>query len=253
MPEFREYIEEILNNVSCPKEEKEDLKAELFDHLMLLKEEYLKKGYDEKEAVDLAIKDFGNKDFLKEELKDAVHPLTRTIKILVNISFGLYSLVVIQILINPIIAANTILSKIKGIDPTLHGGRRTITLGISEYPPFNLVPFRTIYDFIIRYNHMNFDIWFYNLFGNIILFLPLGFMLPLISGKLGDMKLRTVVKISALASLTIEILQLVAFVGIFDVDDIILNLLGAVLGYYMFKLAAKGVNVLKQSFKETSI
>lgn len=60
---------------------------------MLLKEEYLKKGYDEQEAVDLAIKDFGNKDFLKEELKDAVHPLTRTIKILVNILFGIDSLV----------------------------------------------------------------------------------------------------------------------------------------------------------------
>lgn len=78
-------------------------------------------------------------------------------------------------------------------------------------------------------------------------------MLPLIYGRFSDMKLRTVVKISALSSLTIEILQLVAFVGIFDVDDILLNLLGAVLGYYMFKLVAKGVSVLKQSFKETSV
>ena len=37
-------------------------------------------------------------------------------------------------------------------------------------------------------------------------------------------------------SLTVECIQLAARVGSFDVDDIILNTLGVILGYLMFRL-----------------
>ena len=37
-----------------------------------------------------------------------------------------------------------------------------------------------------------------------------------------------------LLSLTVEVIQLISKVGCFDVDDLILNTLGAVLGYVFF-------------------
>ena len=40
-----------------------------------------------------------------------------------------------------------------------------------------------------------------------------------------------------LLSLTVEVIQLISKVGCFDVDDLILNTLGAVLGYVFFVIS----------------
>ena len=47
----------------------------------------------------------------------------------------------------------------------------------------------------------------------------------------------TVVLLSLELSLTVEILQLVAKVGSFDVDDLLLNTLGGLVGYVCFVVA----------------
>lgn len=94
----------------------------------------------------------------------------------------------------------------------------------------NFIPFKTIYSLL----HETIDIFvIQNLAGNIIGFAPLGFLLPILHPSLSSF-----LKIGVIAfafSLTLEVIQLVKVLGIFDVDDIILNTLGALFGYAIYK------------------
>lgn len=78
---------------------------------------------------------------------------------------------------------------------------------------------------------------------NIILFMPLGFLLPALWKEYRSFK-ATVLSGFAL-SLLIEILQIFTF-RLTDVDDLITNTIGTVAGYYLWKMAAKRI-VKKQS------
>ena len=72
-----------------------------------------------------------------------------------------------------------------------------------------------------------------NIFGNIIAFIPFGIYLPYTSeSKLGFIS-------TFLYTLTIELVQLITKVGSCDVDDIILNALGGVIGYILWYIYTK--------------
>nr|WP_263323746.1 VanZ family protein [Neobacillus sp. Marseille-Q6967] len=106
----------------------------------------------------------------------------------------------------------------------------------------NFVPFKTIY-FYLFLADLNTGIKIENLVGNVIGFAPFGFILPLLSKKFLNLKSITLATLSL--SLTFEVLQLVFEFGSFDVDDLILNTLGGILGYipirvyYFFKRPKK--------------
>ncbi|MGL5694961.1 MAG: VanZ family protein [Peptostreptococcaceae bacterium] len=70
-----------------------------------------------------------------------------------------------------------------------------------------------------------------NIIGNIIMFLPVGFLVPLISSDLGSLK-KTIL-IGFKISLLIEFTQLF-LIRATDVDDLILNTTGTILGYLIF-------------------
>lgn len=75
--------------------------------------------------------------------------------------------------------------------------------------------------------------WIKNILGNIFLFIPLGIMLPILRKKFQNFS-RTILFAFCL-SLSVEILQLFSgYIGnsgrIFDIDDILLNIIGAGLG-----------------------
>lgn len=99
---------------------------------------------------------------------------------------------------------------------------------------YNLVPFQTIKQYIVHHDHFNFEIWFKNLFGNIVLFIPIGVFLPLLNTKYRRVSALTGATIIMIA--VVELIQLLSRVGSFDVDDIILNTLGALLGLMMMKV-----------------
>ncbi|MBR6769791.1 MAG: VanZ family protein [Lachnospiraceae bacterium] len=70
---------------------------------------------------------------------------------------------------------------------------------------------------------------FENLAGNIVVFIPLGFLLPYLQQRC---KKFSVLMINALVFvLGIEVFQLFSAFGAFDVDDILLNCVGAGLGW----------------------
>lgn len=71
-----------------------------------------------------------------------------------------------------------------------------------------------------------------NLAGNIAAFMPFGFFLPALSKK--GKNLFWCLVMTALFSLFVELVQLVSKVGAFDVDDIFLNTIGGLLGYFAY-------------------
>ncbi|ANS74202.1 hypothetical protein AWM70_06080 [Paenibacillus yonginensis] len=102
---------------------------------------------------------------------------------------------------------------------------------------YNLVPFRTIKRYIMHKDRFNFDTWFKNLFGNIVLFIPLGVFPPLLREKFFRFKPFILLVVSIL--LAVELVQLFTRVGSFDVDDLILNLFGALIGFLLVKFCTK--------------
>jgi len=71
-----------------------------------------------------------------------------------------------------------------------------------------------------------------NLGGNIIGFMPLGFLLPLTVFRRHRLVL-TVIAVFGI-SLLFEVTQLYTGLGVFDVDDLLLNTTGGLLGFIMY-------------------
>ncbi|WP_010532494.1 VanZ family protein [Lentibacillus jeotgali] len=103
----------------------------------------------------------------------------------------------------------------------------------------NFVPFSTIETYLFNFKSYNLMTWFYNTFGNILLFIPMGILLPILIAK----RIKFSLSVIPLFSLTIETLQYFTQLGVFDVDDIILNTLGGYLGFLIFVLFSKGKKI----------
>ncbi len=102
----------------------------------------------------------------------------------------------------------------------------------------NLIPFRTLLEYTevlnAGINRFLLRHAFVNLAGNVVMFLPLGILLPALWPKLrvwGRFLLCTVGLIIA-----IELAQLFTLLGSCDIDDLILNVLGTSIGFVLFKL-----------------
>ena len=76
-----------------------------------------------------------------------------------------------------------------------------------------------------------------NLGGNVCLFIPSGIILPILYRRLN--KFWKVTAAGALLSLCVELLQLPFFTRATDVDDLLLNTLGVMLGYGLYALCGK--------------
>ncbi len=99
---------------------------------------------------------------------------------------------------------------------------------------YNLHPFREIHRYLAYYQITGVYAAFLNLGGNIIAFVPFGLFFPLLSRK--NRSFWKVTLISFQVSLGVELIQLISRVGSCDVDDMILNTLGGMLGYCCFQI-----------------
>ena len=110
-------------------------------------------------------------------------------------------------------------------------------LSMFEYAlmHMNLVPFKTILGYVqaIKDQTMNLNIPLENLFGNLLMFLPAGIYLPFFSDKIDSVKKLILGMLPIF--LMIEVGQFLTKRGAFDIDDLILNMLGAVIGYLILK------------------
>ncbi|MDE6887300.1 MAG: VanZ family protein [Eubacterium sp.] len=99
---------------------------------------------------------------------------------------------------------------------------------------YNLKPFKEIQRYLTYYDVIGPYTVFLNLAGNILAFVPFGLFFPLLSRR--NRSFWKVTLISFEVSLLVELIQLVTRVGSCDVDDMILNTLGGMLGHLCFKL-----------------
>lgn len=103
----------------------------------------------------------------------------------------------------------------------------------------NLIPFATIITYIQVFftQSMNLDIALRNLILPIVAFLPCGFLVY----ALADTKRKLLYTLLGSAALcfVLEVLQILLRRGSFDIDDIILSVLGAFCGVLVFRLASK--------------
>lgn len=111
-------------------------------------------------------------------------------------------------------------------------------LGISfnNYRYLNLVPLRETINMFTS-NFMGLGNSLYNVVGNILLFVPLGFFIPLLFKKSEDLK--KVLLYGFISSVSIEAIQYFTAINITDIDDVIFNTLGAGLGFICYMVFKK--------------
>lgn len=105
----------------------------------------------------------------------------------------------------------------------------------------NFIPFKEI----LRYSLFS-PLFFKNIIGNIILFIPFGYFINrILKNKSGLIN----ILITFITSTSIECIQM--YIGrSFDIDDIILNILGGYIGYIIYRLLNYINNVLPKCLKK---
>ena len=111
---------------------------------------------------------------------------------------------------------------------------------MQEYH-YNLILFKEIKRFWNYRNQLGIFATATNLLGNVLIFLPFGFFMAMASKYRSF--LSTLIYSFAL-SLTIELSQLFMKVGCFDVDDLLLNTIGGILGFITFLIC----NVIRRNY-----
>lgn len=104
----------------------------------------------------------------------------------------------------------------------------------------NIIPFKEI----TRYE-IGSTLFFYNVIGNIALFIPFGYFM---SDKLKAKKTTHIIIISAIISLTAELIQY-KIGRAFDIDDVLLNVTGAIIGYFVYTIIQQIKHKLPNALK----
>lgn len=116
--------------------------------------------------------------------------------------------------------------------------------GRYTYPEFryNLIPFSTIRIFL-NFDQFNTNMWIINLIGNIGVFIPFGILLPLIiKGRIVLSYIFFIIGVFVL-----ELIQMLSRRGSFDIDDLLLNSVGFVIGYGIYKIIILWLNLNKST------
>ena len=138
-------------------------------------------------------------------------------KIIISLILLLYIFLLAQILV------------LKNL-PVIRFAGLILNLGGTQNGPANLIPFRSILPYVLGERGLLSAIL--NLGGNIGLLIPIGFMVPFLRSKISWPEMFF---LSFISGFSIELTQAVFRLGIFDVDDLLLNGLGVLVGYALFR------------------
>lgn len=111
--------------------------------------------------------------------------------------------------------------------------------GYSDYR-YNLIPFLEISRFIrsaLNGGSIQYVDIIINLIGNVAAFIPFGALIRWVRNQKTGFGIA--VLYTFLFSLGIELIQLFTRVGVFDVDDLILNTCGGAIGYVCYRILRK--------------
>lgn len=137
-----------------------------------------------------------------------------------KIIFGIYIVLVI----------NFVVVKFNGnINHTINTVQMNIMRRAEGGSNYNLIPFQT---FRMYLTDLSFGVASLNILGNIIPFIPMGFLIP--KAFSSQRRMIKTMFTCFLLILSIECIQFFAYLGSFDVDDIILNTISCFLGFLFF-------------------
>ena len=107
-------------------------------------------------------------------------------------------------------------------------GQMKLNFGGTQVGLGNWIPFKTIVPYLL--GEKGWLIGGINILGNILILVPIGFLLPF---AFQPCSWKKCVLLALLLCCSIEGLQVFYQVGIFDVDDVILNVMGVFLGFWL--------------------
>ncbi len=113
--------------------------------------------------------------------------------------------------------------------PVIRIGHVRLRFAGTHTGPSNFVPFKSIVPLLSGQGNQL--IAMVNLFGNIIPFMPIGLLAPLV---VRSMSWQKALVLGVATGLSFEVMEVVFRVGIFDVDDVTLNAFGVMAGYGVF-------------------
>lgn len=103
----------------------------------------------------------------------------------------------------------------------------------------NFVPFFSFYAFFTT-PYISYRVavpFLINLIGNMVLFLPWGIVLPMLNEKFVSAK--RFFTLTAIVIIAVEILQVLLQVGTCDIEDFLMNMIGASVGFFISKRILK--------------
>jgi len=163
--------------------------------------------------------------------------MKKYIKLIVSIVFFLYLIVLSERILFKYVPLSQIVSHFNFSSNQYH------------WHSSNFIPFKTII-FYLFLTDINLTIRISNLVGNIIGFMPFGMMFPLLFNRY--LNLKSISIATFCLSLTYEVLQLLFNFGSFDVDDLILNTFGGMIGFLVISLILTIVKFATKHEKDRS-
>lgn len=121
-------------------------------------------------------------------------------------------------------------------------GRPQINNTIQEYC-FSIIPTRIP----LWYPKKLSLLWFFSL-GNLLAFVPFGILIPMIF----NIRYLKFIFIFLISITTLEILQMITYLGRFDAEDIIINSIGASIGFFSYKISDT-FKLISQKILSTSL
>lgn len=129
--------------------------------------------------------------------------------------------------------------------PMIRMGPIMLNFGGTQIGDPNYIPFKTILPYLLGDN--GFLIGALNIGGNIAFLIPIGFLLPFV---FKGFDCRGSLVIAVLFGLSIELTQVFLQIGIFDIDDVILNGLGVMVGFWVYLFFQK---IMSSSYRKFTI
>ena len=112
----------------------------------------------------------------------------------------------------------------------------------NEISGYNLMPFKEMF----RYDFGT-PLFYRNIIGNLLLFVPFGIFIPY---YLKRASIIVILILSIISSFVIELSQRLIIGRVFDVDDIILNVIGSMIGYLIYFIFDKIVDKIPRFIKK---
>jgi glycopeptide antibiotics resistance protein len=129
--------------------------------------------------------------------------------------------------------------------PMIRMGPMMLNFGGTQHGDPNYIPFKTILPYLLGDN--GFLIGALNIGGNIAFLIPIGLLLPFVFAQI---EWKKSLAVAVLSGMSIELTQVLLHIGIFDIDDVILNGLGVMVGYWMYILFQ---NIMSSSYRRLAI